>query len=111
MSHSVVQIAEPLLELTPDTAAITAITSNVAALAGVHHDSGASAELVDGHLIGGLCPRIQALAEKAVSLQHLCAQYGLKSADVLAVGDGANDMALLKAAGLRAAGVGGVVSC
>ena len=40
--------------------------------------------------------------DKGVGLADLCAQMGLTLADAVAVGDSANDVAMLKAAGLSA---------
>ncbi len=81
----------------------TWFTSRVAARCGfdVHR---ANVLLDDGTaLTGGLAEPILDGAAKLATLRALAAEHGLDLAETLAVGDGANDLAMLAAAGLGVA--------
>jgi phosphoserine phosphatase len=60
-------------------------------------------EVRNGHLTGRLVPPIQGREAKLATLKRLAAEGGLGLEAALAVGDGANDLPMLKAAGLGVA--------
>ena len=57
-------------------------------------------DIVDGTLAGTVTPPIIGAAAKRDTLAALATEFGLTPAEVLAVGDGANDLPMLQAAGL-----------
>ena len=57
-------------------------------------------EIVDGRLTGSVLPPILDRAGKAAALRRFCAELGIDPSQTVAVGDGANDLAMLAAAGL-----------
>ena len=57
-------------------------------------------DVADGKLTGRLIPPIVAGATKLETLQSLAAELGLGTDDTMAVGDGANDLPMLREAGL-----------
>lgn len=57
-------------------------------------------EIQDGKLTGRLLPPLIDAAAKARLLRELAAQEGIPMAQTIAVGDGANDLAMLQAAGM-----------
>ena len=57
-------------------------------------------EIENGRLTGKVCGEIVDGARKATLLQQLAEQEGLRLAQTIAVGDGANDLPMLDAAGL-----------
>jgi phosphoserine phosphatase len=67
----------------------------------VHHAN--TLEVRDGRLTGQVVPPILGREAKLAALQRYTAARGLEPADTLAVGDGANDVAMIKAAGLGVA--------
>ena len=56
-----------------------------------------------GQLAGTVEPPILGKEAKLATLERLVAQCGISTADALSVGDGANDLPMLKAAGLGVA--------
>lgn len=60
-------------------------------------------EIADGKLTGKVIPPILGRDAKLHALMELTEKLGLSPADTLAVGDGANDLAMLKSAGLGVA--------
>jgi phosphoserine phosphatase len=60
-------------------------------------------EVKDGQLTGELVPPVFGREAKLATLKKLAAELGLALAATLAVGDGANDLPMLKAAGLGVA--------
>lgn len=81
----------------------TFFTSRVAALAGFHTDR-ANILLDDGAaLTGSVQEPILGRAAKLEALQTDAAAIGATAADALAIGDGANDLDMIKAAGLGVA--------
>ena len=79
----------------------TAFTSRVAALCGFdeHH---ANVLLDDGtRLTGAVAEPILDRDAKFFAMRRMAEAAGLTEADCLAVGDGANDLGMLRAAGLR----------
>jgi phosphoserine phosphatase len=78
-------------------------TSRVAAVAGFHADR-ANVLLDDGAaLTGAVQEPILGRTAKLEALREEAAALGLSAADVLAIGDGANDLDMIKAAGLGVA--------
>jgi phosphoserine phosphatase len=78
-------------------------TRRVAARAGFHLDIANSLEISDGKLTGRVVPPIVDRDTKLAALKRLAAEHGLDLADTLAVGDGANDVPMIRAAGLGVA--------
>jgi phosphoserine phosphatase len=78
-------------------------TSRVAALAGFHEHYGNS--LIDdgAALTGEVGMPILGKEAKVETMQRTVARLGIANADVLAVGDGANDLGMLRLAGLGVA--------
>ncbi|MBT7758811.1 MAG: phosphoserine phosphatase SerB [Rhodospirillaceae bacterium] len=78
-------------------------TERVAAAAGFDHQQGNRLRIVAGRLDGGVEEPILGPVEKLTAMQTLSRQRNLDPNATLAVGDGANDMAMVKAAGLGVA--------
>ena len=81
----------------------TAFTSHVAASLGFHENRANELLVVDGKLTGEVAMPILGKDAKVESLIRICSVHGLSPADVLAVGDGANDIPMLQAAGMGVA--------
>lgn len=60
-------------------------------------------EIVDGKLAGSVAPPILGREAKLAALERLRGELGLKPQETLAVGDGANDLDMIRAAGLGVA--------
>lgn len=60
-------------------------------------------DIVDGHLTGGIVPPLCDAATKVDSLREQQRRLGLKDRDIIAIGDGANDIPMLEAAGMGVA--------
>ncbi len=56
--------------------------------------------LADGKLTGAIAEPVRGAAAKRDMLVRLCTEHGLALSETLAVGDGANDLAMLAEAGL-----------
>jgi phosphoserine phosphatase len=81
----------------------TYFTARIAARLGFHEHMG-NELLIEGGLISGKVREpVLGRDAKRVALDRLCRDRGLDSRDVLAVGDGANDIEMLLAAGLGVA--------
>jgi phosphoserine phosphatase len=81
----------------------TYFTSRVATAAGFEENEG-NRLLDDGAVLTGkVAEPILGREAKLKALEDAVARYGLESDDVLAVGDGANDLAMIKRAGLGVA--------
>ena len=78
----------------------TCFTKRVAADLGFHTHSGNILELAAHHLSGELTPPVIDRAGKRCRMDALCGELGIESDRVLAVGDGANDIDMLAAAGM-----------
>ena len=81
----------------------TAFTAAVAARLGFDSHRANVLKVADGRLTGRVAPPILGRAAKVARLEALCAELGLAPADALAVGDGANDLGMLGAAGMGVA--------
>ncbi len=77
----------------------TAFTAAIATKLGFdeHHANTLLAQ--DGTLTGDVARPILGRQAKVEALQRICAEKGLRPAEVLAVGDGANDLGMLQLAG------------
>ena len=78
----------------------TFFTSRVRDRAGFELDEGNKLEIVDGRLTGRIVPPILGQAAKLETLRRLAAARAASLDDVVAIGDGANDIAMLQAAGI-----------
>ena len=81
----------------------TYFTSRVAALAGFQHHQGNVLEIENGKLTGRVVPPILGQEAKLAALTSEARTLGLSLDATIAVGDGANDLKMLKAAGLGVA--------
>ncbi len=70
---------------------------------GFSADRGNELEIVDGEITGKVLPPILGPNAKLEALMGYVDEHDLRSADVLAIGDGANDVAMLQTAGLGVA--------
>ncbi len=78
----------------------TAVTDDLAASLGLDHARANVLEVVDGRLTGRVVGAVVDRAAKATALREFAAAQGLTMAQTVAVGDGANDLDMLEAAGL-----------
>ncbi len=81
----------------------TAFTGHVRGLAGFDRDYSNRLEIAGGRLTGRLVAPILGREAKRERLASLTAELALSRSDTLAVGDGANDIAMIRAAGLGVA--------
>jgi len=81
----------------------TFFTSRVAAHLGFHENRANILHVLDGALAGTVADPIVGASAKLESLRALAARLGLAPAETLAVGDGANDLPMIEAAGLGVA--------
>jgi len=81
----------------------TIFAERVAAALGFHAVVANALEIENGQLLGRVREPIVGPEEKAEALQRLTREGGLTASETLAVGDGANDVAMLSAAGLGVA--------
>lgn len=81
----------------------TAFTRHVQWLCGFDVEQANELEIADGRLTGRLVGGAFGPADKLATLQGLQARLGLAAAETLAVGDGANDLPMIGAAGLGVA--------
>lgn len=78
----------------------TYFTQRVAQIAGFHADRANTLIIENGQLTGDVGRPILGREAKLTALNEECAQLGLTAADALAMGDGANDLAMIEAAGM-----------
>ncbi|SFF80507.1 phosphoserine phosphatase [Blastococcus tunisiensis] len=78
----------------------TQITGPLAESLGLDFSAANTLEVVDGKLTGGLVGEIVDRPGKARALARFAEQYGIPLDQTVAVGDGANDLDMLNAAGL-----------
>jgi len=81
----------------------TYFTSRVAETVGFHFNRGNNLEIIDGKLTGKVIEPIVGKEAKLESLKTLAMDQGLMLSETMTVGDGANDLPMLKAAGLGVA--------
>ena len=77
----------------------TAFTSRVAAALGFDENRANTLLIADGKLTGEVGRPILGKEAKVQALEEIAARLGIAEADVLAVGDGANDLGMLTRAG------------
>jgi phosphoserine phosphatase len=78
----------------------TAVTDDLVPLLGLDHSRANVLEVVDGRLTGQLVGPVVDRAGKAAALREFAALEGLTLEQTVAIGDGANDLDMLDAAGL-----------
>ena len=78
-------------------------TSKVAAQIGFHTNEANDLIIENGRLAGKVAEPILGKEAKLAALNHLSVVNGLSAADAIAVGDGANDIPMLQAAGMGVA--------
>ncbi|MHA1527397.1 MAG: phosphoserine phosphatase SerB [Alphaproteobacteria bacterium] len=81
----------------------TYFTERIAARLGFHEHMGNALLIEDGLISGKVREPVLGRDAKRVALDRLCREHGITASDVLAVGDGANDIEMLLAAGLGVA--------
>ncbi len=81
----------------------TAVTGWVAETLGFDSHRGNTLEIADGTILGTVRPPILGRDAKVTALREIAAKRGVSAAAVVAVGDGANDLAMLAAAGFGVA--------
>ncbi len=77
----------------------TAFTARVAAELGFDENRANTLLIVDGRLTGAVAQPILGREAKLRALEEISARLGIAEADVMAVGDGANDLGMLGRAG------------
>jgi phosphoserine phosphatase len=78
----------------------TQITDPLAAALGLDFAAANTLEVADGQLTGGLVGEVVDRAGKARALARFAGEHGIPLEQTVAVGDGANDLDMLNAAGL-----------
>ncbi len=78
-------------------------THRIAERIGFHDHQGNELAFEDGKLTGEVLEPILGRSAKLNTLTRLCDEKGLEPSDVLALGDGANDIKMIEAAGLGVA--------
>jgi phosphoserine phosphatase len=78
----------------------THVTDRLAAELGIHFSAANELEVVDGRLTGRIVGPVVDRAGKADALRRFADEAGVTRAATVAVGDGANDLDMLAAAGL-----------
>jgi phosphoserine phosphatase len=81
----------------------TFFTERIAKRLGFDMHQANTLEIRDGRITGRVTEPIVGREAKLAALQRLAAERGLQLEETLAVGDGANDLAMIKAAGLGVA--------
>ena len=76
------------------------ITDRLAADLGIHYARANELEIVDGRLTGRIVGDVVDRAGKATALREFAEKVGVPVGSVIAIGDGANDLDMLNAAGL-----------
>ncbi len=76
------------------------ITDRLAADLGIHYSRANELEILDGVLTGRVIGDVVDRAGKAQALREFAADIGVTEAATIAIGDGANDLDMLNAAGL-----------
>jgi phosphoserine phosphatase len=81
----------------------TAVTDDLQRELGLHHALANELEVVDGRLTGRVLGEVVDRAGKAAALRRFAAAEGMAMEQTVAVGDGANDLDMISAAGLGVA--------
>jgi phosphoserine phosphatase len=81
----------------------TFFTERIAKRLGFHTHQANSLEIKDGRITGRVAEPILGREAKLAALQRLTVERAVEADETLAVGDGANDLAMIKAAGLGVA--------
>ena len=81
----------------------TFFTSRVAAAVGFDENHANRLEMEGGRLTGRVIAPILGREAKLETLERLCAGLGIPTAEAMAIGDGANDLAMIRKAGLGVA--------
>jgi len=81
----------------------TQVIDRIAADLGVHYAAANTLEVVDGRLTGHLVGPVLDRAGKAEAMRRFAADAGIPLVNTVAIGDGANDLDMLAAAGLGVA--------
>jgi phosphoserine phosphatase len=81
----------------------TYFTSRIAEIVGFNNNFANALEIADGRLTGRVIEPILGREAKLAALTALIEERGVTGPETLAVGDGANDLAMVKAAGLGVA--------
>ncbi|MGD9783936.1 MAG: phosphoserine phosphatase SerB [Hyphomicrobiaceae bacterium] len=81
----------------------TCFTAPVAKRLGFDEHQANTLEVIEGKITGRVIPPILGRAAKRAALERIAAQHGIDPVLTLAVGDGANDLDMLAAAGLGVA--------
>ena len=76
------------------------VTDKIAADLGIDFAAANELEVVDGRLTGRIIGEVVDRAGKAKALKRFAAEVGVSQAATIAIGDGANDLDMLSAAGL-----------
>ena len=76
------------------------ITDRLAADLGIHYSRANELEILDGRLTGRILGAVVDRAGKATALREFADEVGVPVEAVIAIGDGANDLDMLAAAGL-----------
>jgi phosphoserine phosphatase len=76
------------------------ITDRLAEELGIHYSRANELEIVDGRLTGRIVGEVVDRAGKATALRQFAREVGVPETSVIAIGDGANDLDMLGAAGL-----------
>ena len=76
------------------------ITDRIAKRLKIDYSAANTLEIVDGRLTGGLVGEVVDRAGKAEALRRFAAEAGISQTATIAIGDGANDLDMLAAAGL-----------
>ncbi|MFO1242873.1 MAG: phosphoserine phosphatase SerB [Rickettsiales bacterium] len=81
----------------------TFFTSRVRDALGFQEDHSNVLDVAEGALTGKVVPPILDKEAKLASLKTTCARLGISTHDVMAIGDGANDLPMIKEAGMGVA--------
>lgn len=78
----------------------TYFSDHLQQLLGLDHAESNQLEIIDGKLTGQVVGEVVSAQTKADILQRLAEQYEIEAHNTIAVGDGANDLVMMEAAGL-----------
>jgi len=81
----------------------TFFTDHMKAVLGLDYSHSNVLEIVDGKLTGKVLGGIVNAEEKKSTVERVCAELGIAPSQAIVMGDGANDLAMMKIAGLSVA--------